>query len=149
MNNVRPGTYRAKVTDHTIGESKSGTPYVMATFSLDNNEQIRWYGYLSEKAANRTLKALVTLGFTGNDPVQLADMDQGNMLPIRVSIVVEEEMFDGKTNARVKYINAASESTAEAAKVKLGTMNLKEQLAAIKAAVTVPQLDESGSPLPF
>lgn len=98
-----PGTYAAVATDHQWGKSKSDKTQIVIVFQILDGPQtgqyITWYGYFSGKAAKITMKALRTCGWKGDDLAELGVLNQ------RVSIVVEHEEYEGKTHAKVQWIN--------------------------------------------
>lgn len=155
-NPVDPGTYRSRVVNYTLSNTKAGNPQVEVLFEFSQGDglssthhQIRWWGQLSEKALPYTLKNLITMGYRGTtneDFAKLADGVEGGMidLGVEVDLVLENETSEqGKTFLKVKWINALggvfkSGMTREQAKVKLGTMNIAAQLAMIRQEIGAP-----------
>jgi hypothetical protein len=88
------------------GRSKEkGTLQVVVGFEIlrgpHAGETISWIGYMTDKTSERTLKALRTCGFTGDD----IDAFHAQRPENEVSIVVEHETYDGKARAKVQWIN--------------------------------------------
>jgi hypothetical protein len=143
MNTIQPGTYHARIQRYEMGETDKGTPYVRVLLAVEdggmNPSEISYFGYLTEKSAPYTLRTLLTMGFTGSDPLDLADAAKGNLLTTEeLDVVIEHETYEGKTRAKVIAIYGHRPSmTPSQAKVKLGAMNLKAQLAAIKAELGI------------
>lgn len=115
---LRPGSYPAVVlpvnTDFgelacQFGKSKTkGTPQVVVTFEIlrgpDAGQTISWFGYFTDnvEATERTLKALRACGFTGDDMDKFWEQRPNN----EVEIVVIHEDYEGKTRAKVAWVNA-------------------------------------------
>lgn len=96
------GTHIAKVKNAVLSESSKGTPQVILSFQNQAGEHIDAYLYLSDKALERTEKALRACGWVGDDISEL--MRDGVDLK-EVEIVVEDEEYDGKVRTKVKWIN--------------------------------------------
>lgn len=101
------GTHRVRVVSHVLGRSSTGTPHVSVKFEDVNGDRITWYGYLTEKAMERTV---ATLGILGWDPVEhngMVDSLNGTDLLVgnEAEIVVEFETYNGETTAKVKWVN--------------------------------------------
>lgn len=99
---VEPGYYDLKVKSfgaNCTGEKKTPKAWV----KFDNG--LFWQGYWTDKTAEKTSEQLVTLGFSGNT---LDDMNKEDALEVgkEVSCAVEHNTWDGKTTARVAWINA-------------------------------------------
>jgi hypothetical protein len=92
-----------------FGRSKvKGTPQVAVLFAIlddgpHKGRRLTWMGYFTEDAVDRTVDALRYCGFKGDElaalPTQTLDQE--------VSIKVEHEEYDGKTRAKVAWVNAA------------------------------------------
>jgi hypothetical protein len=110
------GTFKATITDHQLAESKNGTPSVKFKLVLSENllsgEKIQPLllfhdAWLTDAAIEGTMKSLTeALGWTGTD---LNDFNgTGTFNGVDVSVVVEEEVYEGKTHSKVKYMNNIS-----------------------------------------
>jgi hypothetical protein len=116
--------FRASVVDATFDYSPNkGTPFVRLTFAVVDegehfDQRCDWYGYLpqpadssdeavakSTKAAERVAKALATVGYQGDDPEEFRHGDVTLLCPNVVAITVEHEEFNGRTKAKVAWIN--------------------------------------------
>lgn len=155
MANMQPGTFKAKILNYTISNTKTGNPQVEILFGYNDGDtssiggthhQITWWGHLTEKATPITLKALDAMGFKGKtdeDFARLADGVEGGMLDIEkeVSLVLEEDTKeDGKKFVKVRWVNDPNRTqgfknalTKGEAKVKLGALNLSGQMAMLRA----------------
>jgi hypothetical protein len=111
-----------------LQETKSGKAYVAVDFRLLDGESagetIGWSGWLtSDKAEARTLKALRTCGWKGDDLSDLGELDQ------EVSITVEHEEWEGKVRAKVAWVNGPR-APLDASKAKSIAARLKAKAAA-------------------
>lgn len=81
------------------------TPQVCVTFEVlrgpEAGQRISWFGYFTDKTADRTLESLRICGFVGEDMDRFWEQRPEN----EVQIIVEHEEFDGKTRAKVQWIN--------------------------------------------
>jgi hypothetical protein len=111
-------TVRAKAIGASIGSSKNGSLQVAVTCQLLSSElageTITYIGTVSEKAVEYLVAALDAFGWTGDDPMDFKDVSPARaqeLLPNEVELVLENETYDGKTRARVKFVNSASRVT--------------------------------------
>lgn len=96
---IQPGKYRARAVEGDYGVAQTGTEQVAILFELlDTGEQITWYGYLSDRAADRTIESLITCGVT--DLQTLAGLGSEE-----VELDIEHDTYNGTTRARVKWVN--------------------------------------------
>lgn len=103
MVKTEPGIYTAKACGPAeLGTSRvKGTPQVQVPLELENGRKIVWNGYLTEGAAEFTIKALKFLGFKEKS---LSKLDGAN-LENEVSVTLDYEEYDGKQRLRVQWIN--------------------------------------------
>lgn len=140
---VQPGKYEATVADYGAGETSTGKPYVYAYFNVDGGS-VKWTGYLSEKAIEKTMEQLTYLGC--KDFVSIADGATGGALDqsVKVSITVEHEADQKdpkKIYAKVKWINRiGGKKTMDAAQIT----QAKTTLAAFQGQFLAAQ-QKSGS----
>ncbi len=104
---IEAGDYRAKAIEAQLGVSSKGTEQIAVRFALLDfpNQTITWYGYFSEKAFEITMRGLRAAGFRGDDFADLTSLHE-EVSP-EVVLVVEHEVYNGKTSAKVKFINSA------------------------------------------
>lgn len=99
------GVYRARASSGALGETKGGKEQVAVEFEvLDDGfhgQRITWFGYFTDKTTEGTLRALRTMGWRGDD---LSDL--GGIQDNEVSLVVEQEEYEGKWTAKVRWVNA-------------------------------------------
>lgn len=95
-----------------FGESKNkGTPQVVVNFELVGESEhagrrIAWIGYFppdNQDVSRRTVESLRYCGFFGVD-LALAVTQK---LDQKVQIVIDHEQYDGKTRAKVQWVNRA------------------------------------------
>lgn len=106
-NLIKPGKYIAKVVEYGIPETKEGaSPSIALTFEFEVEgvrKQLTYYGYLTSAAAEYTLKNLITAGFKHDRPSMLCKPNA--FIDKEVQIVVEHETYEGKTRAKIRWIN--------------------------------------------
>lgn len=99
------GTYRARATQGVLGESKSGKEQVVVQFELLEpdyaNQTISWYGFFTDATCERTFESLRIMGWQGTNLDDLTGVDANE-----VSLVIENEEWEGKTRAKVRWVNA-------------------------------------------
>jgi len=100
------GTYRAKALEAKLGLSSGGNEQVGVRFALldREGESITWYGTFSEAAFEIAVRGLRAAGWKGDDLSDLSSLS-GDSVP-EVDLVVERETYQGKTRAKVKFINS-------------------------------------------
>jgi hypothetical protein len=141
---MKDGRYSAVVKDYGISETQAGDPQVFIAFDVahgEGTETLTWFGSLKEgKAQEITLKGLLAAGFTGKDVSELADGPDGGALPlgIEVSLVIENEEYEGKTRTRIRWVNkpgsgGVQRADATTAKAKLAKLGLAGKIAQVKA----------------
>lgn len=100
--------YEAKARTWGLGESGTGSEQVAIEFEIltpDAPEKaLTWYGYFSEKAFDRTIESLRICGWAGANLEEIAD-GQGGLDANLVSLTVEDEEYDGRTFAKVQWVN--------------------------------------------
>ncbi len=100
------GTYRAKGIQGALGKTKGGKERVAVSFQLldaegNPTQPIAWFGYFTEKTFDRTIQALRLCGWEGDDISDLTGIDRNE-----VSLVIENEEYEGKVHAKVQWVNA-------------------------------------------
>jgi hypothetical protein len=118
MSDIVPaGQYRAVAVPASVdgqkmwaqfGRSKEKlTPQVAVFFAILDDGPYRgrrllWMGYFTENSTDRTIEALRLCGFKGDDLAALPNQD----LDLEVSVTVENEEYEGKTRAKIAWVNA-------------------------------------------
>lgn len=99
---ISEGKHKARGIEAALGYTSKGTEQIAVLLETEHGE-ITWYGYFSEKTADRTLESLRYLGWEGDDLSDLSGISANE-----VTIVVEHEADeDGRTHPRVRWINRA------------------------------------------
>jgi len=99
------GTYRARAIAAEFGFTQNGTEQVAVTFEVNeesefNGDQITWFGFFTDATSERTVQALRACGWEGDDLENLAGFDANE-----VELVVGHEQYQGKTVAKVQWVN--------------------------------------------
>lgn len=116
MSMIPAGTYRARPVQQDtedgpayaiFGQSpQKGSMQVAVRFQFVGGElegeQMTWIGSFTGGAAEITAKALRACGLRGNDVTAAATQELTN----EVELVVKHEEYEGKTRARVAFVNA-------------------------------------------
>jgi len=98
------GKYKARAQTLDVSITSKGTEQVVVWFDVVEGpcagESAPWFGYLTPKARGRTLEALVYMGVR-----DVGDLDFSGYNRNVVEIVVEQNEYQGKTRARVQWVN--------------------------------------------
>lgn len=101
---IADGVYRARAIQAALGQASTGSTQVAVEFDIltegMEGQHITWFGYFTDATFERTVEALRTCGWQGDDLSDLAGVDANE-----VDIVVEQEEYNGKVSAKVKWIN--------------------------------------------
>lgn len=144
---INAGKYKAQATEAHLDQSKKGTDYIAVALKLDVDgvpNELVWYGYLTEKTAPRTMKALRAMGWTG-DNIETAESSNGSSLPTKVEAVVELDAYEGKVRPKVQWINAIGGGRS----ATLDKAALAKRLAAQAKATPTPGDDDDDGGIPF
>lgn len=127
-------------------ESKKGTMGMEVEFQFEepskgSKETLRWTGWLSENAIEKTMETLVdVLEFNGDDTVD-ANSILTNPTALnynkKVKLVVELEEYNGKSYPKIKWVNNVGGSSfvgvePTVIKSKLDGLNFKAKFLAAK-----------------
>ncbi len=97
---IPKGTYRARAESWDLGFTSSGKEQVgVVCHLIDIGQRIAWYGYFTEKSTPYTIAALRAFGFRGTDLSDLTGLDA------EVELVIDHETYEGKTRAKIKFVN--------------------------------------------
>ena len=149
MEPVKAGKYEARIIDYTMTTNTKGDLQAAVRFTFNDgiaDRNMTWYGGFGEKQLKHTLKALVTMGLRGAVE-EMADGVNSNILDVdkAVEIEVRHEEYNGKTTVKIAWVNAlggaAFKNLAAKAdvKAKLATLNIKGELAALRATMGVKE----------
>ena len=102
--NYSTGKFRAKAQTSELGYSTNGNEQVTVQFELlegpDLGKTITWWGYFSEKTADRTLRALLDSGWDGKDVSVLDGLGSKD-----VRLTIGNDTYNGETRQRVQWVN--------------------------------------------
>lgn len=116
---ITNGTYRARVAGECVlGTSKTkGTPFIEFYLEILNGDnkggKVRWTGYFTDATQERTISALQTCGWQGDELGEFADGALHGLDANEVDVVVELEEYtndagEKRTAPRVAWINRVS-----------------------------------------
>lgn len=158
------GRHAVKVVSHQIGKSGTGTPHVAVLFEDAGGDRITWYGYLTDKALESTLKALGNLGWDAGAHDGRIDSLHGTELLVGADaeVVVEAEEYQGNVQYKVRWVNEpggglgermpADEALGLAAELRQKILSAKGPTPSAKPAPSrqpVPALADPDDSLPF
>lgn len=101
------GKFRAKSRKAEVMEGRSAEQIGIEFEVLEGetkSQRLAYYGSFSEAALEITIKAMRTAGWLGDDVTDLSSMSRPEVPT--VELVVEHETFEGKTRAKVKWVNS-------------------------------------------
>jgi hypothetical protein len=102
------GTYRARGVAGTaqLGKTENGAAQLAAAFEISEGPYagttLPWYGYFTDKTKKRTLESLRLAGWSNDDIGEIEGFGD-----TEVDIVVGHNTWEGKTTARVDWVNRA------------------------------------------
>lgn len=129
---VQPGKYQAKVEDYTV-EEVNGNPVVKIYFDVDG-KTVRYTGFLTPAAMERTLQSLAYCGLTGSLE-SVAEGRAGGALdhstPVSITVDWQTDKNGVKSDkyTEVRWVNGtkkakeADPTTVASAKTKLKALS--------------------------
>lgn len=107
---VAPGVYTAKPIDWAFTTNSKGNKQLNVVLEFkegDKTRRLYWFGHLTPLTVDKTLDTLVTLGCSCLDDEVLGKGREGGALDVNkpVEIVVKHETYEGKTTARIQWVN--------------------------------------------
>ena len=145
MGRLTTGKHPAIARSWDFGLTKKDLPQVAVEFEIvdgeDAGEFITWYGYFTDDTEPRPLESLRACGWQGDDVSDLKGMGSR-----KVSLVVEDELYEGKTHSRVRWVNRFGGNGVRLAKTM--DAQARRQLAARlrSAAAATPVLPPDDAP---
>jgi hypothetical protein len=148
---IPEGRYTAKAVNALLTYTSTGKEQLEIWLNIaggeQNGQRATYYGYFgSDAQVNMQVKALRACGWKGDDLADLSGLDQ------ECEIVVKHEEYNGKTSAKVKYVNplaAAPRAAMAADKARSFANAMKARIRAAEAPEPErekPPIDDS---LPF
>lgn len=146
-----------------LGRSKEKqTPYIQVNFTVvddveESGKEIAWFGYLSDKAIERTIDTLVQcFGFDGD--LNSLHAGKSSFDGMRARISCEAEEYEGKRRVKVKWLNPVDYErppsiSDDEAKMLIAGLGKKVAQAAVKsrterAANAAPMAKAAAKPTP-
>lgn len=158
MAKLIPGTFPAVVVSTQLGETDNdnATPYLLITFDINNEGKpddpkgrMSHSGWLTEGAAQYTMKALADLGWDprekGYDSI-FNELDKGEDSPLvgaECDLVLDMDEYQGERRLRIKFINRKGGGVRKAL-----NEDAKRRLAATLSAWDVREEEEGGGAPP-
>lgn len=97
-------TVRAKAVHGELGFSRNGNEEVAVQFEILSGEtsgnMITWWGYFTEKSADRTLQSLMNAGWDGSD---ITDLNGLGSKEVELELVIDT--YGGKQREKVAWVN--------------------------------------------
>ena len=161
MSKLEQGTHLCKITTYGMIIDPEGkkTDSIFVEFENKDAASITWFGYLSEKAAPYTVEKLVKIFGLMAEPNEMAGhleriavegIDSGLLNTEKeYELVVENETYEGKVRAKVKYINDPGaparfgKIAVEQVKGRFAGLNLPGVVAAMKVPPFRPKEDKT------
>lgn len=109
---IPPGTYQMRATDADLGytagsENEPAKPQVAVLLEFVDGpfagQSLTWYGFFTEKTKAGTIRALRTIGWTGND---LSDLSTAR--GEAPCVVQNETDLQGVARAKVRFIGGGA-----------------------------------------
>jgi hypothetical protein len=150
---IEPGTYTGKVEAVRVGESEQkGTPFFELKFKIIGGPCDGWdisqRWYLSDAAVERSLQVLETCGWTGTRIDAFLDGKLHGVDSREVSLVIEHQEYEGKTNARVKWVNSTRQMSENMSKSSAASLadKIEARVLALRAKKGGGDGNDSGTP---
>lgn len=108
---ISAGIHRAQCRSVQFGTAKTGTEQTAVEFMVvgeddqDAGQTITWFGFFTDKTLARTVEAFRHMGWQGDDLAELPVLAEQGKLAEEVEIVVDYEEYEGKQQAKVKWVN--------------------------------------------
>ncbi len=104
---IPAGRYPAKSIDAQLGEAKSGNEQIGVCFQIQGDgvcsgRMLTGFFSFSDNAVDYTMEKLRNAGWQGDD---LSDLSSLCPSEVECSIVVQHEDYEGKTNAKIAFVN--------------------------------------------
>ena len=101
---IEAGYHKAKAKKAEMGYTSNGNEQIAMLVEFvggpNDNKLMTWYGYFSEKTADRTLESLMIAGWDGDNLAELAGLGSTEF-----TAVVEPDTYQGETKMRINWIN--------------------------------------------
>jgi hypothetical protein len=144
--------YTARADSWVLGKSSTGKEQVAVSFTIltegATHQRLTWYGYFTDATFDRTVESLRICGWQGDDLADLQGLDAEE-----VSLVVADEEYEGKVNARVLWVNKltqgpAVKSVLEGDEARAFAASMRDRVRAFSAAAKKPASKPAGDVRP-
>jgi hypothetical protein len=162
---MKTGTHsNVEIVSCGLGEQgEKKTPFIAIEFENKDGDSMTWQGWLTEGSKERTVKTLLSIGFMGKSIADLSNPEKGisdlfGEIGAPISVVVEEEEYEGKKRAKIAWVNVGGISKFDhqtaVSKVKElsidgDLMRLKKEIKAPKPKAKAEESEESDEPAPW
>jgi len=141
------GSYGARPIKRQWGFTSKGGEQVAVTFEIvdasDAGHRITWFGYFTEGTWERTVESLRLCGF---DPADTSDWEGTN--DVTVEIVVEHEAWEGKKQAKVRWINDLAGGKGVTLKEQMNDAQRRQFAARLKTMAARPKQPKGDTSFP-
>lgn len=157
---IAPGKYLGTPVSAALGFTSSGKEQIAVQFEFlePAGEKLTWYGFFTDATFDRTIESLRACGWTGSS----LDEFSAEALPAgvnrQVELVVTHEEYNGKTSARIAFVNnvgggMALKSAMSSDQARAFAAKMKGRIAALSggvppAAKTTPRATPRPRPAP-
>ena len=141
MNLVNPGVYEAKIVNYGLSRSKSGNLQAVVKLGFEDDmgkkHTISWYGGFGPNQMRMTIGTLVVCGLnTAVDAIAEGPSSNALNTVDPLFIEVEHNEYQGKTNARIRWISKSSLGS----QTSISRDAAKEQLSVLGADQVLKEL---------
>lgn len=101
------GYFDATILDHGFATTGTGAEQFFTQFQTEHGTIVGYF-FLTDKAAEHTMKKIRAMGYQGGDLSALADGRE--LRGHQCSITIDHEIYEGKTQAKVGWVNQLGET---------------------------------------
>jgi hypothetical protein len=110
---IQPGTHRARALSGGLGYTSGGKEQVGIDFQIvageHEGEHISWWGYFTDKTVDKTIEALRTCGWEGDDLCDLTGIEINEVdLVVQFKEYTDKKTGEVRDGVEVRWINRAS-----------------------------------------
>lgn len=103
-NKLPDGRYKARALDMQLGLTAANKEQVGVEFEITDPDhagiRLTWYGYFTDKTAERTLQSLRFCGWKSDDLT-----DSTGISDNEVELVIEAEEYNGQKRPKIQWVN--------------------------------------------
>jgi hypothetical protein len=142
---IAPGKYLGTPVSAALGFTSSGSEQIAVLFEFlePAGERLTWYGYFTEKTFDRTIESLRACGWMGSSLDEFGSEHLPGGFNRQVELVVTHEEYNGKTSARIAFVNnvgggMALKSAMDANQARAFAAKMKGRIAALGMPSSAP-----------